>query len=61
MVNVAIIGAGYIGKIHGAVLQKFTDRASVSAVFDSIPDKGSFVLWYTRNLFPTFQIIGVLK
>jgi len=40
MVNIAIIGAGYIGKIHASVLRQFSDRASVSAVFDSLPDKG---------------------
>jgi predicted dehydrogenase len=40
MVRVAIIGAGYIGRIHAHILHHQVKNASVIAVFDTVHQKG---------------------
>ncbi len=40
MVHVAIIGAGYIGRIHAHILHHQVRNASVAAVFDRVHQKG---------------------
>ena len=40
MVRVAIIGAGYIGKIHAQSLQTQIDQAKVVMVSDTVKEKG---------------------
>jgi predicted dehydrogenase len=40
MVKVGIIGAGYIGRIHAYIIQKEIESAAVTAVTDSVADKG---------------------
>jgi predicted dehydrogenase len=37
--NVAIVGAGVIGKHHGKVISQLADRLSLAAVVDTVPDR----------------------